>query len=133
MSTKTRAARPSKKAEGKKEAKKVEQKEERRPQVKMPTGRTPFAVISSRHEGSMVQRHGRGFSIAELREAELPMPLARRWGVQVDALRRTSLNNNVGALKGWYTPQKPATSPVQPVESVKPAHKKPRSKKANAD
>ncbi len=123
------AKKPRSRTPKKKEERKVEKKEKQRRQVTIPAGRIPAAFVSSRHEGTMVQRHGRGFSVTELHEADLPLPLARRWGIPVDALRRSALEPNVSALKGWHVPQKPE-SPARPVENIVEPIKKARRKKS---
>ncbi len=52
----------------------------------------------NRDEG---EREGRGFSVAEVREAGLNVGEARRLGVPVDTRRKSSHPENVEALREW--------------------------------
>jgi ribosomal protein L13E len=68
-----------------------------------PSGRVPFALVTSRHGIGTVSRHGKGFSLGELSEAGFEPNLATKWGVWVDHRRRSTLQENVNSLKGWHT------------------------------
>jgi ribosomal protein L13E len=68
-----------------------------------PSGRTPTAIVISRHGDGMISRSGRGFSLGELSEAGVEPRLAAKWGAWVDGRRRSTLVENVSALKGWQT------------------------------
>ena len=89
-----------------KEAKKVERsvagKAARKSRPLSPTGRVPGAVVMSRHDGAMVTRPGRGFSLGEFSGAGVAPRLAAKWGAQVDLRRRSVLDDNVGALRAWH-------------------------------
>ena len=90
----------------------VEVKAQRRPKAVLgrPKGAVPEAEVSSRHEGGLVQRAGKGFSFEELSGAGVPLRLARRWGVRVDGRRRSALGPNVRALKSWFVPVRKETA-----------------------
>ncbi len=108
-------------------AKKKESKVEKSPEeAERPSGRPPMAAVLARHDGSMVERAGRGFSVGELAGAALPLRLARKWNLKVDEMRRSTLEGNVKSLKAWWTP--PARK-AKPAEESKPAPKKGRAKK----
>ena len=66
-----------------------------------PTGKTPEAMVSSRHGTGMVNRLGRGFSTGELSGAGLSPRLATNWGVSLDVRRRSVIQGNVDALRTW--------------------------------
>lgn len=82
--------------EGEEEQEKPRQEER---EVHRPKGNVPTALVETRHDGQTVERHGRGYSRAELSQAGLAVGLARRWGVRVDDRRRTVLEGNVAALR----------------------------------
>ncbi len=89
-----------------------------------PKGTQPRAMVSSRHEREMVERQGRGFSIGELKGADLPPLLARRWNLPADSRRRSVLGWNVSSLKKWYAGPAKAPEPrPQPVEAPEKAGK----------
>ncbi len=86
---------------------------------KRPAGRVPEAMVSARHGTETVTRPGRGFSLGELSSAGLAPRLASKWGVRVDVRRRSVLDGNVSALKGWEShaaPAKKAEGRVKRVE-----------------
>jgi ribosomal protein L13E len=86
----------------KKEAKKVESAViQPRPALIRPSGRAPEAMIMARHGGETISRRGKGFSLGELSNADLPRGMAARWGVGVDIRRRSVIEGNVTTLKGW--------------------------------
>ncbi|MEM5791016.1 MAG: ribosomal protein L13e [Candidatus Aenigmatarchaeota archaeon] len=45
------------------------------------------------------EREGRGFSLSELKAAELSKSGARKLGIYVDERRKSSLENNINMLK----------------------------------
>ncbi len=90
----------------KKEVKRVEKaapEGPRRPKVKAPgpAGKAPAASVLSRNGIEMITREGKGFSIGELSGAGLTPRGAAEWGARVDYRRRSVLESNVSALKGW--------------------------------
>jgi ribosomal protein L13E len=66
-----------------------------------PKGKAPEAVVEARHGTGMTWREGRGFSLGELTGAGLGTKQARGWGVRVDDRRRSVVEWNVEAHKGW--------------------------------
>ena len=68
-----------------------------------PTGRAPTPTVMSRHGTSMISREGRGFSRGELSGAGIAPGVATRWGVRLDPRRRSVIEGNVSALKGWHS------------------------------
>jgi ribosomal protein L13E len=80
-------------------------------------GPLPEATIASRHIDSMHERPARGFSFGELASAGVPLNAARRQGLSLDIRRRSVVDGNVEALKGWFkSPNKPAAErAAQPV------------------
>lgn len=83
-------------------------------EVQRPKGEAPRAMVSSRHEGSMVEREARGFSVGELGSAGFTLGVANRLGLATDIRRRTVLERNVESLRSWFSPPKqvPAPKPV---------------------
>ena len=73
------------------------------PQVS--AGRPPQARIRTRNVWRT--RLGRGFSMAELRAVQLAPRDARRGGLRVDALRRTTHEENVALLRDWLKARAP--------------------------
>lgn len=65
-------------------------------------GPPPEATVESRHIDSMHERPARGFSFGELASAGVPLNSARREGLSVDVRRRSVVDGNVEALKGWF-------------------------------
>lgn len=124
-----RAAKPKaarKKSEPKKE---VEGEEASAPVLIV--GASPQAMVLSRHEGDMHERHGKGFSFGELASVGLTKVSALGLGVPVDIRRRSTLEDNVSALKGWYQPppkktKEPKTEKPKPAKRKKKAAKKPK-------
>ena len=122
-------AKPKKQAEKATTAKpKVEaEAPPRAAEVPRPKGEAPRAMVNSRHEGAMVEREARGFSIGELGGAGFTLGSASRLGLATDIRRRTVLEKNVESLKSWFSPPKqaPAPKPVaEPVEEEAPKPKK---------
>ncbi len=84
-----------------------------------PAGKAPEAVVETRHGTEMMSRPGRGFSLGELSGAGLAPRLASAWGASVDLRRRSVLQGNIDALKGWGArpaPQGKAEGKVKEVE-----------------
>ena len=81
-------------------------------------GPLPEAMVASRHIDSMHERPARGFSFGELASAGVPMNAARREGLSLDLRRRSVVEMNVEALKGWFkgagrpASERPAQEPV---------------------
>jgi len=84
---------------------KVEKKEDapKAPKAKFvrPSGAAPEAKVTSRHGVGEISRLGRGFSMGELAGASLSPRLASDWGVRLDVRRRSVIQGNVDALRGW--------------------------------
>ncbi len=122
---KKKAAKP--KATKKSEPKEAEGAEAPAPAVKL--GPPPHAEVLSRYEGDMHERHGKGFSFGELASVGLNKVTALGLGVPVDIRRRSTLEGNVSALKGWYQPSpKKAKEPKAEKPKPKKARKKPAKK-----
>ena len=64
-------------------------------------GARPEAWVSSRHLDSMIDREARGFSFGELSSAGVTLEVAKRQELSIDVRRRSVVNKNVQALKGW--------------------------------
>ena len=64
-------------------------------------GPPPGAIIVARRVDSLRERAARGFSFGELASAGVPVNAAKRGGLSLDIRRRTVLDGNVEALKGW--------------------------------
>ena len=114
-----------KRKKGKPESRKAEPKRVRSVLAK-PKGSIPSALVNSRHDITMVERAGKGFSMGELADASLPPRMARRWGVSTDPRRRSVLEQNVQTLKKWFTPPQRNEQPIQPkvVRKEEPAKKR---------
>ncbi len=95
-----------KKTSGKKEA---ESKGVVKEKDSKPTGAPPAAIVEARHDGRMMQRQARGYSLGEVAQAGLNFGRARRWGLLVDDRRRSTLKGNVASLKKWYPQTKKTT------------------------
>ena len=95
MSSKRRRAKASA-AEARKERKTAP-----RERITKPKGAVPEAMVSARHSAETISRHGRGFSLGEVAGAQLPLAIARRWGLRVDVRRRSVLDGNVVSLRAW--------------------------------
>ncbi len=65
-------------------------------------GPPPEATVASRHIDSMHERPARGFSFGELASAGVPLNSAKREGLSLDVRRRSVVDGNVEALKGWF-------------------------------
>jgi len=107
--------KPKKAVEEKKEKKAVEEKKEKKAQEKkeapakpsakaepIALGPPPEATIASRHIDSLHERPARGFSFGELASAGVPLNTAKREGLSLDLRRRSVVEGNVDALKGWF-------------------------------
>ncbi len=93
MSSKSKKGKVEKKAESKAKS-----------PTERPKGRAPGAVVVARHGEGVVTRPGRGFSLGELSGAGLTPHLASRWGVGLDARRRSVIQGNVESLRSWGSP-----------------------------
>ena len=107
----------------KKEVKRVEKAAQgapRRPKAKAPgpAGKAPTASVLSRHGAEMITREGRGFSLGELSGAGLTPRRATEWGARIDYRRRSVIESNVGALKGWAARPAPAAKARTEPEKV---------------
>jgi len=88
-------------------------------------GPPPSAVIVARRVDSLRERAARGFSFGELASAEVPVNAAKREGVSLDIRRRTVLEGNVKALRGWFkSPAAALRKAVEPVAVVATSKKK---------
>jgi ribosomal protein L13E len=88
-------------------------------------GPPPSAVIVARRVDSLRERAARGFSFGELTSAGIPVNAAKREGVTLDIRRRTVLDGNVKALRGWFkSPVAASGKVVEPVELVATGKKK---------
>ena len=98
--------KPKKAVEEKKEKKAQEKKEApAKPSAKaepIALGPPPEATIASRHIDSLHERPARGFSFGELASAGVPLNTAKREGLSLDLRRRSVVEGNVDALKGWF-------------------------------
>lgn len=74
-------------------------------------------VVFSRHDGNMVKREGRGFSILELKEAKLDIQKARKLGLRVDIRRRSIIGENVNSLKEISKPRSHAKRKTKKAQS----------------
>ena len=123
MSSASQKSRKAKKGEAKvvEEVEKVVKKEVKRvekaahgspkkPKAKAPgpSVKVPTASVLSRRRTEMIAREGRGFSIGEVSGAGLTPAGAVEWGARVDYRRRSVIESNVSALKGWAA--RPAAS-----------------------
>lgn len=127
-------AKPKKPAEKEAPAKRKEETAAppRAVEVPKPKGEAPRAIVSSRHEGAMIEREARGFSMGELGGAGFTFGTASRLGLATDIRRRTVIEKNVESLKSWFSPPKPApvTKPVaEPVEEEAKPKKRATAKK----
>lgn len=76
-----------------------------------PTGSVPVAMVVARHGAESVTRPGRGYSLGELKGAGVALGQAVRLKVSIDYRRRSVLDGNVSALKGWGSHQGAAKKP----------------------
>jgi ribosomal protein L13E len=60
------------------------------------------------------QRLGRGFSREELKRAGSSLKEALRFGIPVDAKRKTAHEENIEAVKTFLQEKKPASKPKKP-------------------
>ena len=128
-------AKPAAKKKAKAHLKAKEEKvEEPKPVVKIEP--SPQATVLVRHERSMQERRGKGFSSGELSGAGMSMLIARSLRVPTDSRRRSTLDGNVSTLKAWYkpAPKKPSVPKTEKPKAEKPAKKKAKkSKKAEKE
>ncbi|MBI3859886.1 MAG: ribosomal protein L13e [Thaumarchaeota archaeon] len=101
------------------------------PKIVSPSGRMPSPKVNTRHNGGMVTRAARGFSLTELEAAGIDVRHARSFRLPVDPFRRSSVGPNVEGLKTWYVPGKAAPAEATQAPEKKPhVGKKTRTKKA---
>ncbi len=81
------------------------------------TAEKPIPVVYSRHDGDMLKREGRGFSIPELKEAKLDIQTARKLGIRVDTRRRSLIEENVKSLKAILKPRTHAKRKTKKAQS----------------
>lgn len=119
-----RRAGAKKSATGK--ASKTDEGSEEVQETEVVLGPVPPPKVLSRHEGEMHRRDARGFSFGELEAAGVGLVFARDHGVMVDVRRRSVLDENVTALKGWYVPpsKKPKAEAEEAAEEEKPRKKR---------
>ncbi len=134
MSEKAARKAPAKKPGAKKAAaKKTPPKTEKEPVAEEPgkmaaaRGPMPAPVVRVRHERGTQERQARGYSLGELRSAEITFIAARNAGLPVDIRRRSALDGNVERLKGWYLPE-PRKAKLEAAEEKEEAEKPPRKK-----
>jgi large subunit ribosomal protein L13e len=82
-------------------AEKAPERSRPRAEAPRPPGRVPAATVTARHGTGTIQRQGKGFSVGELAGAGMTPRQAAKWGARVDRRRRSVLDGNVAALKGW--------------------------------
>ncbi|MBM3898437.1 MAG: 50S ribosomal protein L13e [Thaumarchaeota archaeon] len=73
---------------------------EKKPKMQKPSAPAPVAKIST-WELKERFRSGRGFSMQELKEANISLGMARKLGLYVDIKRSTKREENISALKSW--------------------------------
>lgn len=100
---------PSKKKRVSGKKKEAESKRVAKEKAPKPTGTPPSAIVEVRHDGRMIERQARGYSLGEVAQAGLNFGLARRWGLLVDDRRRSTLKSNVASLKKWSPQTKKTT------------------------
>ena len=67
-----------------------------------PTQPAPVPEVKSK--GPKLAKMGKGFSLIELREAQVPINLAKRLKLKIDRRRGSKHEANVKLLKDWFTP-----------------------------
>jgi ribosomal protein L13E len=114
--------KPKKVVEKREVEKKVVEKKEvaSKPIVKaepVALGPPPKATVATMHVDSLHERSARGFSFGELASAGIPLNAAKREGLSLDIRRRSVVEGNVDALKGWFKSPaaKPASKTGEPV------------------
>lgn len=127
------SSKPKARATKKKQEKSAAPKVAARPKFVKPAAPAPRAFVSTRHGGEIISRNGRGFSDGEVEAAKIPLPLLADWKVPIDMRRRSVLEANIDALKGWFA----AAKKVEPAEvehepASEPKKRAPRKKKQPA-
>lgn len=129
---------PAKKVAAKK-PKKAEKEGEDAPAAapvpKATMGPAPVPSVLSRYEGTMHERRAKGYSEGEIASVGLTRVLALSLNVPVDIRRRSTLQPNVDALKGWYKPalKKPSAPRAEMTEKPAKPAKKTAAKKAKKE
>lgn len=70
--------------------------------IHKPSGPVPIARVNP-HNSEALSRTGRGFSLQELKEANITPQVAKKLGLYVDRQRSTKKEENVTALKSWLS------------------------------
>ena len=70
--------------------------------IQKPLGLVPIARVNP-YNLEVLSRAGRGFSLQELKEANITPRIAKRLGLYVDKQRSTKKEENVAALKSWLS------------------------------
>jgi ribosomal protein L13E len=81
-------------------------------------GPPPTAMVVVRHVDSLHERAARGFSFGELSSAGIPLNAAKRQDLSVDLRRRSVVEQNVEALRGWFKHPGHASAPKVAVKQV---------------
>jgi len=105
-----------------------------RTQVMKPTAPVPHPTVYTRHDGEMVERDARGFSMGELAAAAMPAHLTRSWNIPTDVRRRSVLEANASSLKKWLAGAKrtgPSTPKPKPEKTEEHAKKRAPKKKTS--
>jgi ribosomal protein L13E len=105
------------------------------PVVKVTMEPSPVPNVLSRYDGTMHERRAKGYSQGELASVGLTKVLALSLDVPIDVRRRSTLQDNVDALKGWYkpAPKKPAAPRTDKAEKSAKPSKKSASKKSKKE
>lgn len=83
-------------------AESTEAKVEPKAKIQKPSGPVPIARVNP-YNSEVLSRAGRGFSLQELKEANITPQVAKRLGLYVDKQRSTKKEENVTALKSWLS------------------------------
>ena len=70
--------------------------------IHKPSGPVPIARVNP-HNSEALSRTGRGFSLQELKEANITPQAAKKLGLYVDKQRSTKKEENIAALKSWLS------------------------------
>ncbi len=92
----------SKPKKSKQPAERTEAKVKPKAKVHKPSGTVPIARVNP-HNSEALSRAGRGFSLQEIKEANITPQVAKRLGLYVDKQRSTKKEENVTALKSWLS------------------------------
>jgi ribosomal protein L13E len=123
---KVRAKAPAKKAaKPRKKAKEVEEEKHETPArpSRVELGEAPRPMVVSRHRFSTRSRQARGYSFGELQSAGVQRADVARLSIPLDIRRRTTLEQNVQSLKGWFAPMPKVDAEPAPEAAAEPASK----------